>query len=609
MAAAKNLRNTTIAINPVADRNCLEPSNNQSAGAGILNHRQKPTDQPRHSISLAASVTLPVIGLLALMAGSWLAHCPPARAVGAAPATATSPPRPPAGKQSDEKLARFTLSASGHSFTMPAAFWNEHLANWLDVALCGRPSNFLHETVLSIVATRSMLMRNMQKIGFHPAMQWAPNLKDFTINRGEPVLILVRFKLHGKIQTWPLEELISLRGWHVAIGPFGWLYLGNPSPFKLPASVRAVHGGQSVSADTILMDDPQIAMQFRGLRHESQSLLNFPLSADNWIYPNIRYHRNMSRVPQTVFDSNGRVKVTLEFKRVSEVEYLRAVGAVWKNRAFARYIHHYLPLAKRIDRCRESLWKAWHVQHKNWQTSGTIMLDQAEIARCYTALDAAWIDWDVKHAHFAASSGKSAKQIQQQAMLFDSHLDQKRSQYHQLWLAAQCHALLNKIKSSPLNDNAKASAARTKQIHMLESRELAAQSRALLDGNLQHLNFWQQKQHHIKPTDPRKNWLADIAANLALAQARRALGQIGLQYADALAHNHGTIKLQKAYIAAILTVSLRQQQVALVQVDFRIAEDKGFVSAAHMARLTQHKARIKKSIHAIQDQIKLLTEP
>ncbi len=574
-----------------------------------MNQTQKPTNEPRKFFSIAASVNLRIICLLALMAGSWLIHSNLDKPVTAAPAAVTASGDPPAGTRDNETLADITRSAGGHSFTIPAAFWNEHLANWLDVALCGRPSNFLHETVLSIVATRTMLMRNMRKIGFHPAMQWAPNLKDFTINRGEPVLILVRFKLHGKIQTWPLEELISLRGWHVAIGPFGWLYLGNSSPFKLPAPVLAAHGGQSVSADTILMDDPQIAMQFRGLRHESQSLLNFPLSADNWIYPNIRYHRNISRVPQAIFDSNGRVKVTLEFKRVSEVGYLQGVAAVWKDHAFARYIRGYLPLAKRIDRCRESLWNAWHVRHKHWKTSETIMLDQAELARCYSALDAAWIDWDVKHAHFAASSGKSAEQVKRQAILFDSHLDQKRSQYHQLWLAARCHALLNKLKGLPMATNAKALAARTEQIQTLQARELAAQSHALLDGNLQHLNFWQQKRHHIKPTDPRKNWLADIAANLALAEARRSLGRIGLHYADALAHNLDTIQLQKAYIAAILTVSLRQRQVALVQVDFRIAEDKGYVSAAHMTRLTQHKALIKKSIHAIQGQIELLAKP
>lgn len=576
-----------------------------------MNYTQKPTDKPGNSISIAASVALPVICLLALLAASWLSHVTAARPIPAAPtlAAAAAPLDPPAANITNETLATITRNARGHSFTLPAAFWNEHLANWLDVALCGRPSNFLHETVLSIVATRTMLMRNMQRIGFHPAMQWAPNLKDFTVNRGDPVLILVRFKLHGKMQTWPLEELITLRGWHVAIGPFGWLYLGNPSPFKLPATLLAAHSGQSVPADSILMDDPQMAMQFRGLRHESQSLLNFPLSADNWVYPNIRYHRDISRVPQAVFDSNGRVKVTLKFKRVSEVQYLKAVAAVWKDQAFARYIRGYLPLAQRIDKARESLWKAWHVQHKNWKTSGTIALDQAELARCYAALDAAWIDWDVKHAHFAASSGKSATQIKQQAILFDSHLDQKRSQYHQLLMASRCHASLTRIKHLPPAANPKAAAARKKQIRTLQAGELAAQSRALLDGNLQHLNFWQMKQHHIKPTDPRKNWLADIAANLALATARRTLGHTGLQYADALAHNHGTIKLQKAYIAAILTVSLRQRQVALVQVDFRIAEDKGYVSAAHMTRLTQHKALIKKSIHAIQGQIELLTKP
>ncbi len=566
-----------------------------------MNQNQPDMGHAGKGLSAVATLALPGILLLALLAGGNPKIVPP-------PADHAESAGRTISDQANkdmETLARIKLSLPRHSLSLPAAFWNEHLTNWLDVALCGRPSNFLHETVLSIVATRTMMRRNLKKIGLHSAMDWAPSLADFTINRGDPVLILARFKLHGKLQTWPLEELISLRGWHVAIGPFGWLYLGNPSPFPVSPSARAAHAGQTVATDTVLMDDPQIAMQFRGLRHTSQSLLNFPLSADNWIYPNIRYHRDVNRVPWAVFNSNGRIPVTMEFKRVSERDYLKDAALHWKNRAFAAYILKFIPLAVRIDRARASLWKAWHQDHKPWRTSQTIALDQAELGRCYTALDAAWIDWDVRHAHFSAGSGKSAVQVRQQAMLFMAHMDQKRSQYRQLWIAAKTHAAIAAIKKAA---HGMLSAGDRRKIRSLKASELAAQSHALIDGNLQHLTFWQAKQNHVKPTDPRKNWLQDIAANLALAKARQSLGHKGIQYAAALRRGNGTatIALQKQYIAAILTVSLRQSQAALVMLEFRIADDKGYVSAAHMNRLLKEKKRIIAEIHKIRGQIELL---
>ncbi len=493
-------------------------------------------------------------------------------------------------------LASPKINAQKHEFTIPAAFWNEHVTDWLDVALCGRPSNFLHETALSIQTTRDILKTAFHRIGYHSATEWSPDLSDFGCIRGQPVLILVKFRSPGtdKEQTFLLDELIEFRAWHVSVGPFGWLYLGTHDPYGAAAGPRP-RAGQRVDPAVILANDPQAAMQFRGIQHASQSLLDFPLCFDNWIYPNIRYHRNVAVLAMKVFDSNGKVPVRLVVRRVSEVQYLQAAEKYWHDPAFATYIQPQLPVAKAIDAARRKLWHWIHTKHLSW-TNWRVERCVAQLQDGYARLQAAWVVWDVAHAHFRAANNLSAAQVRAQAKLFLSHLQQLAQSDHQQWLATQAFDQLQQLKKSPTKANATA-------IRQLQSAELAARSQALLDSNGQDLAFWQLKKQRLKPNDPRKIWIRDVESQYALAVAQKAMGEAGLAYAAAMKAGAAE-KSQSQYLAAILQVSLAKEKVALVNVEFHISNDQGFVSAGHMASLKAKKAAILKQINLIIGQLK-----
>lgn len=495
-------------------------------------------------------------------------------------------------------LAAPKINRQKHEFTIPAAFWNQHLTDWLDVALCGRPSNFLHETVLSVQTTRHIFKQAFHAIGYYSATNWSPDLTDFGSIRGQPVLILVRFKIHGKPQTFLLDELIEFRAWHVSIGPFGWLYLGTHDPYHTVAAGPHLRPGQRVDPADILADDPQIAMQFRGIQHASQSLLDFPLCFDNWIYPNIRYHRNSAVLSMKVFNSNGKVPATLVIRRVSEVQYLQAAEKYWHDPGFAAYIRPELPIARKIDSARRRLWQLVHAKHATW-TNWRVERCVAKLQYAYARLQAAWVAWDVAHAQFRAANNLTAAQVGQQAKLFLSHLRQEAKSDQQLWLATQAFDELHELKQLSKTTN-------VTKIRQLQSDELSARSQALLDSNSQNMRFWGQKKRHLNPNDPRKIWIQYVHAQYALAEAQNAMGRSGLAYAVAM-KSGASEKAQHQYLAAILRVSLAKQNVALVNVEFHITNDEGFASAKHIAALKLQKTEIQKQIEQIKAQIKNLT--
>ncbi len=512
-------------------------------------------------------------------------------------ANATKPLAPPA--DNSIVLATPRIDAQKHEFTIPAAFWNEHLTDWLDVALCGRPSNFLHETVLSVQTTRHILKTAFLRIGYHSATKWSPDLSDFGFIRGQPVLILVKFRSPGtgKEQTFLLDELIEFRAWHISVGPFGWLYLGTHNPYGSAVPQPQPRAGQHVDPAVILADDPQAAMQFRGIQHASQALLDFPLCFDNWIFPNIRYHRNVAVLSMKVFNSNGKVPVQLVVRRVSEVQYLQAAEKYWHDPAFAAYIQQQLPVAKYVDAARRKLWHGIHTKHLSW-TNWRVERCVAQLQYGYAQLQAAWVAWDVAHARFRAANSLSKVQVAAQAKLFLSHLQQLAQSDHQQWLATQAFDQLRQLKKSHTKANAGA-------IRRLQAAELAGRSQALLYSNKQDLEFWQHKKQNLKPNDPRKIWIRDVKSQCALAQAQKAMGEAGLAYAAAMKAG-GAEKAQHQYLAAILQVSLAKEKVALVNVDFHVTNDQGFASARHMAALKAQKAAIVKQIKQIIAQLNKL---
>ncbi len=497
------------------------------------------------------------------------------------------------------RLAAPQFNAAKNGFSIPAAFWNEHLTNWLDVAICGRPSNFLHETILSIQTTRTIIRHAMKAIGFSNADDWAPDFHDFVQVRGQPLLILVRFRQGGKMRTFPLEELISLEQWNIAIGPIGWIYLGTPEAHAPTLHAHAYQPGQWANPNAILVDDPQVAMQFRGIQSSSQALVDNPLCFDGWIYPNIRYFRNTSRVPWKVYNSNGSVPATLIFRRVSEVQYLRQCAHYWHDAAFAKYILAQLPIARKIDHFRKELWQLMHMQHKTWTSSPNVQYAAAHLRAGYAALDAAWISWDFHHARFGPGSPATIGAIKARATLFHQYMNQRKQRWAQWLIAAGAVRQMAVLQKTSSLHPAPAALAR------LQARELAARSRAMLLKNAQVLQMWTKKLKTLSPTDPRKQWIKDIHAEFNLARARQTLGNAGIAYAHAM-RLHSPKQLataQQEYILAILHATLARAIVRLVNIEFEISSQRGFASKTHLNQLQAAKAALLREVKTIRSHL------
>lgn len=500
----------------------------------------------------------------------------------------------------DAQLIRLVGPAfipKSHAFSIPAAFWNEHLCNWLDVAVCGRPSNFLHETVLSIPTTRTILRGAMKKIGFLSATKWAPNFKLFGQIRGQPVLILAKFMLHGKMQIFPLDELIRFNGWSRSAGPLGWIYLGTPGIYQLPAKLHDSKPGQRVTPRTILFNDPQIAMNFRGIRSQSQALLDHSLCTDNWIYPDIRFYRNTRLVPMSIFNSNGKVPVHLIFRKVSEAGLLRAVLKYWHGSSIKPVVRQMMPVAVAIDRARRTLWQAVSHNQKVWQTSPRVRLEAARLQYGYARITYAFVRWSAKHGSFSATQSHSLKQIQTQAQNFLQHLKENVAA-DQAWINyRQAELAMSKLGRSQAG-----------QRRAIMAAEIAARSNYLKFSNLQYLKYWKIKYEGIAPHDPRHLWIAMIKAEYHCTGARNYEAMCGIAYAASMKQNMPKVMAAAArrYELSLLASRADHEAIRALQVEFQISNDKGFSSKAHIARLEAEKLQIQNEIKRVQAHINLL---
>ncbi len=472
-----------------------------------------------------------------------------------------------------------------NEFSLPAAFWNEHLCNWLDVALCGRPSNFLHETVLSVETTRTTVRRAMEKIGFHPATQWAPNFKMFGHIRGQPVLILVRFPLHGKIETFPLDELIRFNGWSRSAGPIGWIYLGTPGIYHLPRHLRNALPGQTVTPRAVLYNDPQIAMNFRGIRSQSQALLDNSLCTDNWIYPDIRLYRNLRLVPMSIFNSNGKVHAKIIFRRVSEAEFFKAVIKYWHARSIRPTAEALVPLAKKMDVWRRDLWRSVQANPKAWSTSPKVRLEAAELRHGYAKITYACVRWSEKHSRFSATGTHKLPAIKTQARRFLIHL-RDQVKVTRAWV---------QFREAQAQENPSLTSTAKRQIL---AASMKAQSEFLRYSNLQYLRYWRLKFHGISPKDPRRLWIAMIKAQYANTQARNRQAMAGIAYARVLAIGKADqiARTMSAYERSLVVSHIRNLEVIALQYKFRISNDAGFVNQKHMAGLKNMERHIDAEI-------------
>ncbi len=508
--------------------------------------------------------------------------------------TVGAAPKAPKKRDAKEmiKLAGPTFVFSKHEFSLPAAFWNEHLCNWLDVALCGRPSNFLHETVLSVETTRTIMRRALQKIGFHPATQWAPNFKTFGEIRGQPVLILVRFPIAGKMQTFLLDELIRFNGWSRSAGPLGWLYLGTPGIYQLPKSLHDAHPGQMVTPRGVLYNDPQIAMNFRGIRSQSQALLDHSLCTDNWIYPDIRFYRNDRIVPTSIFNSNGKTPTTIIFRRVSEAGLMRAVIRYWHSASMRRLAARLLPLAEQMDAWRRNLWSLVHDHPGAWEDSSAVHIDAAELQHGYAVLTSTFVQWSIRQSVFSPTGSRNLAAVKLQAKRFEEHLTE-RVKATEAWVRytlAESHAKIANTKVE-----------RKKAL----ASEIEAKSKFLLYSNLQYLRYWTLKFHSVSPKDPRQLWVRMVKAQYASSKARNTEAHLGIAYAKAMTNSNAqlTARDAEAYERSLIISHLRTLEILELQYEFRILNDTGFASKKRIAALEALKNRIKKEIDEVRKQL------
>src|ERR1035437_3296482 len=114
------------------------------------------------------------------------------------------------------KILHPTVDTKASSVSIPAAFWNQKMTNWVEVAVCGRPSDFLHETIVCIMSTKAVMMQSMRAAGFHDADAWVSSVKDFPRIRGDRFIILLSFNRDGKPETYALDELLTYQGWGVS---------------------------------------------------------------------------------------------------------------------------------------------------------------------------------------------------------------------------------------------------------------------------------------------------------------------------------------------------------------------------------------------------------
>ncbi|MGN6366836.1 MAG: hypothetical protein ACTHN5_00965 [Phycisphaerae bacterium] len=468
------------------------------------------------------------------------------------------------------------------SVSLPAAFWNQHMTNWVEVALCGRPSDFLHETVLSVTTTKAILIQAMRDVGFHDADAWVDSVKDFPRVRGDRFLMLLDVDLPGgKHETYSLDELLEYRGWGISTGPYGWMFKGDPERAgnsNLKTQNAKPEGAATQPVDPllqpdapddrfkILRDDPQIALVYKGIQHMSQSFADHPLAYDNWVYPMMRYWRNTTLLPQGVYDSNGDVAVKLTLEKVTEEELLRESARVWHDREYAAFMFKQVPVAQEIDRAKGAFWKMTAAEKKS--EKGELLL--AEMEKGYAELDAAWAEWSVDHAQFAAEAGDDLAAITAEASRWKTHMELKRT-----WAEKMYEAEVQQQRGN-------------------NGREIEARSEAMLAQTKEVGEYWRGVQAGLdRKTDPRKDWLKHVDAEVDLAAARDAAGKAGVAYGKSLEGGSANAVAQKAYAEALAGVRAAELKLELANVEFEISKREGLEGDPDLPALKKRKEEIE----------------
>jgi len=507
--------------------------------------------------------------------------------------------------------------------TVPAAFWDPHAAAWLDVAFCGRPSDFLHETVVSCTTTRTELEKALRQIGCRDGDAWADSVKGFRTIRGDRLLITVEFSADGKKQVYSLDELLTLQtqdlSWGGALGPYGFMFKGDPEHSGSAATAPATEAAGDEKLDDaarILRDDPQIALNFKGIQSQSQSFADHPLAYDEWQSPvTLRCGRNYAAVPEKVFNSNGQVAVALTFKRVSEEELIREDAKLWHEDGYRKYMLLQIPTAQQLDRdkaeylaVRGEIGKsAAGAAAKELVSRRTLLA--AKIAAGYAALDRDWAVWAVDHGTFDDKDAKTVMQVKAQAASWKQHMTLAAERESELAAAEDAAAQEQALESQPLDGAGKA------KLTLLRGKEIEARARAILADNKQDQERWQAEQLRLNSgTDPRDTWVKEVALHVEMAAARNQAGAAGIAYGEALqaignvappaggqeVANPLAASMEKNYAQATLRVSLAEARLNLLSTDFEISKRKDMPDDADLPALRKQHDELTRKISDLQ---------
>jgi len=537
---------------------------------------------------MLACLSLPAAGQFGAKEGGGAAQTPPASV-----------------KHNDDpiKIVRPSVDVKRQSVTLPAMFWNQKMVGWIEVAACGRPSDFLHETIIATTTTKTLMEQAMRQAGFHDADAWAKSVREFPRVRGDRFLITLAVTRKDKpgspVEEYSLDELLAFQGWGVPAGPYGWMFKGNPErgdAASEPAD-NDKEGGGGEDRTKILRDDPQIALVFKGIQHQSQSYAEHPLAYDDWIYPMMRYSRNYQVLPAEVYDSNGEFPVTMTLTKCTEEEFLTQSAKLWHDPAYAKYMLEQMPTAKQIDKDKIGLIPLLQemevAKYGNpgselqKATAARIDIQMAKIEKGYATLDAAWAKWAAEHPVYESTNNDELADLKLQTKRWREHMEQKRTWAEQHAIDVEAFEELRKL--GPKTEENK------KQWNQLAGKQLEASSRAVLAQGIQPREYWKWEQGRLSPDDPRKSWVATIHGQVEMLDTRNELGTTGLAYARALqsASPEQVESAKKLYDAAIERAVRAELNLKLVNINFEIEKRESFPDDPDLPVLRQQKQQLE----------------
>lgn len=440
---------------------------------------------------------------------------------------------------------------------VPAAFWNEGVASWLEVAISGRPSEFLHETLICIPTTQSDMIRAMHRVGFRNATDVAKNFDEFKQIRGDRALLLLEVTRDGKKETYMLEELFEFHGWGTSVGPLGFYFKGTPpGAASQPADPTTTAPSD---AQKILMDDPQAALTFKGLQHVSRSFLDFSLAYDDWLYPPLEFARNTAVLPADVLNSNGKVPVTLIIKKITETQALEAVIQYWHGDAMKEVARQKLADARLLDSVKERFARTRDAEEK--------ALLRQHILSLYRSLDLGWSLCSIRSAAFADAAND--KKV---ATRFVEHLA--------LQTQAESHRMSAMMAKSP-------------------AHKLISNSQADIASVGDSLVYWRDQKSQLDPqNDPRKDWVDLINLQIERAEATQAAAEANIKVAQATPPNQEpALTPERQAAAKRLTLAQLRLQLKVTQIE--IARQQTFTDESAPGRIAELKAlqaQIEKTI-------------